>query len=81
MADRYGKVPAPDPAAVIETYEAAVDWPQSGRWYIVRDPDTGQQRVLYQRPDGDVVGAVLDAVTLRNSPSWCRLDAPTEPEA
>lgn len=82
MTDRYGEQPAPAPDAIVDVFEANSPWKpvdEGGQWYIVRDADTGTEKVLYRRPSGQFVGAVVDLATLRARRGWRTADKPAYP--
>lgn len=59
-----------------EVYAEAGDRPVAGgRWHVLPDRGDGTgDRVIYQRPDGRFeLKAVVNAETLRSSPTWRRL--------
>jgi hypothetical protein len=58
----------PDLAGAVVYVEAGDRSVAGGRWYVLPD-----DRVIYERPNGDYVNpAVINAATLRSSPTWRR---------
>jgi hypothetical protein len=85
MADQqvywYDEQPAPDPDTIVEVFERNSPWEPvaGGQWYIVRSPGAGTEKVLYRRPTGEFVGAVVDLATLRARRGWRTADKPAYP--
>jgi hypothetical protein len=81
--DRFGEQPAPEPDTIVEVFERNSPWEPvaDGQWYIVRDPETGAESVLYRRPSGEFVGAVVDLATLRARRGWRTAGKPAYPPA